>query len=80
MTQRNLCLYVLRVSDESFLERAFGTISDTSAVSSSIAEPRLKQMRFTAPPREGDRLAERIYLQGGMVWCSRHQLDHRETR
>ncbi len=67
-------VYVLRLEGERNIERAFDVISNARNVSSSIFEPGLRQVRFVAPPREADALAERIYLDGGLIWCSRHDV------
>jgi hypothetical protein len=64
----------LRLQGEGNIERAFDVISNARNVSSCSFEPRLRQVRFVAPPREADALAERIYLDGGLVWCSRHDV------
>jgi len=53
-------VYVLRLEGERNIERAFDVISNARNVSSSIFEPGLHQVRFVAPPREADALAERI--------------------
>ncbi len=68
-------VYVLRLEGERNIERAFDVISNARNVSSSIFEPGLSQVRFVAPPREADALAERIYLDGGLIWCSRHDVN-----
>jgi hypothetical protein len=65
-------VYVLRLEGERSIERAFDVISNARNVSSCIFEPGLRQVRFVAPPGEADALAERIYLDGGLIWCSRH--------
>ncbi len=65
-------VYVLRLKGNRSIERAFEVISSARNVSSCIFEPELRQVRFVAPPREADALAERIYLDGGLIWCSRH--------
>jgi hypothetical protein len=65
-------MYVLRLEGKRSIERAFEVISNARNVSSCIFEPELRQVRFVAPPREADALAERIYLDGGLIWCSRH--------
>jgi hypothetical protein len=67
-------VYVLRLDGERNIERAFDVISNARNVSSCTFEPGLHQVRFVAPPREADALAERIYLDGGLVWCSRHDV------
>ncbi len=67
-------VYVLRLVGDGNIERAFHVISNALNVSSCIFEPGLSQVRFVAPPREADALAERIYLDGGLAWCSRHDI------
>ncbi len=67
-------VYVLRLQGERNIERAFDVISNARNVSSCTFEPGLSRVRFSAPPREADALAERIYLDGGLVWCSRHDV------
>ncbi len=67
-------VYVLRLEGERNIERAFDVISNARNVSSSIFEPGLHQVRFVAPPREAEALAERIYRDGGLIWCSRHDV------
>ena len=67
-------VYVLRLEGERNIERAFDVISNARNVLSSIFEPGLRQVRFVAPPHEADALAERIYLDGGLIWCSRHDV------
>jgi len=67
-------VYVLRLAEERNIGWAFDVISNAPSVSSSSFEPEIRQVRFVAPPREADALAERIYLDGGLIWCSRHDL------
>lgn len=67
-------VYVLRLEGDRNVERAFDVISNGRDVISSIIEPGLCQIRFVAPPREADALVERIYLDGGLIWCSRHDM------
>jgi len=65
-------VYVLRLRGEKNLERAFDVISNARNVASCTFEPGLHQVRFVAPADEADALTERIYLDGGLVWCTRH--------
>lgn len=69
-----MCVYVLRLEGDRNIERAFDVISNARNVSSSIFEPGLHQVRFVVPAREADALAERIYLDGGLIWCSRYDV------
>lgn len=68
-------VYVLRLEGARNLEWAFEVISNARDVSSCTFEPHLRQVRFVAPHGEADALAERIYLDGGLIWCSRHDLE-----
>jgi hypothetical protein len=74
-----LRLYLLRMRDRADLERAFSVVSETSEISSFTLEPQLRRLRFIAPADPGARLLEKIYLQGGMVWCSTHELGHADV-
>jgi len=67
-------VYILRLQGARNLAWAFEVISNAREVVSSTFEPGLRQVRFVAPPREADALAEKIYLDGGLIWCSRHDL------
>ena len=69
-----LRLYLRRMRDRADLERAFSAVSEASEISSFTLEPQLSRLRFVAPADRGERLLEKIYLQGGMVWCSTHEL------
>ena len=67
-------VYVLQLEEARNLEWAYEVISNARDVSSCTFEPQLRQVRFVAPHLEADALAERIYLDGGLIWCSRHDL------
>jgi len=68
-------VYLLRLEGARNLAWAFEVISNAREVASCTFEPRLHQVRFVAPHCEADALAERIYLDGGLLWCSRHDLE-----
>ena len=40
-----------------------------------VVESEPLRLRFRVPALHGERLTERIYAQGGLLWCSRHGLD-----
>ncbi len=67
-------VYILKLRGERNIERAFDVISNARNVSSCTFEPGPGRVRFVAPPREADALAQRIYLDGGLIWCSRHDV------
>ena len=65
-------VYVLRLEKARNLQWAFSVIAEAGYVTSSTFETQLCEVRFIAPRRQADALVERIYLDGGLVWCSRH--------
>ena len=67
-------VYVLRFERKRNLQWAFNVIAEAADVTSSTYEIQLCEVRFVAPRRQADALVERIYLDGGLVWCSRHDL------
>lgn len=69
-----LRLYILHLSKRALLERAFERVLEARSVASCSVEPCLSRLRFVATRREGDALVEQIYLEGGLSWCSRHDL------
>jgi hypothetical protein len=73
-------VYVLRLRDPASLSRAFGRLMASSRVGSCLVEPELGRVRFAAPPRVAEAMVERIYLDGELLWCSRHDLRPLPTR
>ena len=71
----DLRVYVLRFSDVNLLTRAFDRIVDAPEVASCTLELPLLQVRLLAPPAVAERIVERLYLEGGLAWCSRHAFD-----
>lgn len=72
-------VYVLHLSAPGPLSRAFDRVLEDPDVASCAVEPGLSRLRFLAAPKVGDALAESIYLEGGLAWCSRHDyrvVDH----
>jgi hypothetical protein len=65
-------VYFLRLERATNLQWAFGVVSNARGVVSCTIEPQRRRIRFVAPAIEADALVERIYLDGGLVWCSRH--------
>jgi hypothetical protein len=70
-----LCVYVLRFADVGRLTRAFDRIVDAPEVASCSLEVPERQVRLLAPPAVAERIVERLYLEGGLSWCSRHAFD-----
>ncbi len=67
-------IYALHIASRSQLERAFERLLNAPEVVSCTVEPELDRVRFVAPRKAGDRIVEAIYEEGGLVWCSRHEV------
>ena len=46
---------------------------DADAVESSVVGPEALELRFTVKGPDAESLVQRIYLQGGLTWCSAHR-------
>jgi hypothetical protein len=66
-------IYVLRLDGRAELARAFERVQEEPQVASCAIELELDRIRFLAPRKVAERLVERIYREGGLVWCSRHE-------
>ena len=66
--------YLVHFSSRGFLERAFGRLMDADSVASCSVELKRGRLRFLAPPRSAFHLVERFYLEGGMTWCTAHDV------
>ena len=67
-------VYLLHFESPGFVSRAFEVLMASSRIDGCLVEPERGCLRFLAPRRLADRLVERIYLEGGLTWCSRHDL------
>ena len=67
-------VYVLHFEGPGSLSRAFEQLMGSSRVDGCLLESELGRLRFLAPQKFADRLVERIYLEGELVWCARHDL------
>lgn len=66
-------VYVLHFDRPETLARAFELVLESDRSESCIAESELRRLRFASPDPRADSLVERIYLEGGLTWCTRHQ-------
>jgi hypothetical protein len=73
-------VYVMEFAGPGPFSRAFDLVLEAGAVASCSAEPENRRIRIVASSREADALAERLYLDGGMTWCSRHDLLRERSR
>jgi hypothetical protein len=67
-------VYVMEFAGPGAFSRAFDVVMEADTVASCSAEPEDRRIRIVAGSRDADALAERLYLDGGMTWCSRHDL------
>ena len=65
-------VYVLEFDRPETPARAFGLVLESDRSTSCTAESERCSLRFVAPDRCADSLIERIYLEGGLTWCTRH--------
>jgi hypothetical protein len=68
-------VYILRFRSESRLHAAFDLVLESPHVASCMIEATEARIRFLAPTHAADALVEQIYLAGGLVCCSRHDID-----
>ena len=73
-------IYVLQFDSASLLTRAFDRIIASERVASCMVESERRRLRFLAPQRVADALVERVYLEGGLTWCTRHDVGARDSR
>ena len=67
-------VYVMEFASPAAFSRAFDVVMESDAVASCSAEPQGRCIRIVARSSDADALAERLYLDGGMTWCSRHDV------
>ena len=67
-------VYVLQLESRAVLSRAFDRVMESDDVESCTVEADEMRLRFLAPTAYGDALVEHVYQDGGLTWCSRHDL------
>jgi hypothetical protein len=73
-------VYVLHLKGPAAVSRAFERLMASSRIGSCLVEPEHDRVRFLAPRELAEAIVERIYLEGGLVWCSRHDLASPEAQ
>jgi hypothetical protein len=68
-------VYVLMLRGAPALTRAFDRVMESRHVASCLIEPESGRIRFLAPPKAADELVEQIYEDGGLTWCSQHDVN-----
>ncbi len=69
-------MYELRFSQREALTRAFDRVSAHPDVPSCAIELPARRVRLLAEAAVAEPLIERLYLEGGLAWCSRHRFEH----
>lgn len=64
-------IHTLYFTDASELTRSFSCLAASESVEDCLVEPDRLRIRFLAPVASAEKLIERIYLDGGLKWCSR---------
>jgi len=67
-------VYILRFQSDARLQGAFDRVIGSPHVASCMVESAEARIRFLAPVAAADALVHEIYLEGGLVWCSRHDV------
>ena len=67
-------VHTLHFANEAELTRSLGEVLESAFVEDCLVEPAELRLRFLAPPKSAARVVERIYLHGGLTWCSRHPI------
>jgi len=67
-------VYVLHFENMGRLTRAFGRVLEDADVESSMIEREGMRLRFLGPRELAERLVEKIYQDGGLTWCTRHDV------
>ena len=67
-------VYILRFGSDARLQGAFDRVLGSPHVASCMVESAEARIRFLAPAAAADALVEDIYLDGGLIWCSRHDV------
>lgn len=67
-------VFDLQFTDQPHLLDGFRRAQEREAVDSCTLEIDQLRMRLLAPRAEAEELAHRIYLDGGLRWCSGHEL------
>ena len=73
-------VYVMHFRSSAAFTSAFDSVMDARDVASCLVEPDFGRIRFLAPRKAADALVQRIYVEGGLVWCSQHDLNPASPR
>jgi hypothetical protein len=67
-------VYILHFGAIGALTHAFDRVLECPDVTSCMIEADRVRLRFLAPAGAADAVVERIYQEGGLTWCSRHDV------
>ena len=68
-------VHTLEFTSRRELARAFDCVIGSEFVEDCLVELPRRTLRFVAPPEHASRLIERLYLDGGLVWCQRSKVE-----
>ncbi len=71
---RGVVVHDLQFRDETHLNRSAQDLLVADGVEDCLVEAESLRLRFVASAEVGAGLIEEIYLDGGLTWCSRHEL------
>lgn len=75
METGDLYVYELRFAERSALSRAFDRVDADPGIASCSFEVAARRIRILARRAVAEPIVERIYLEGGLAWCSRHAFE-----
>ena len=70
-----LFVYELRFAERSALSRAFDRVDGDPEIASCSFEVVPRRIRMLARRAVAEPIVERLYLEGGLAWCSRHSFE-----
>lgn len=73
-------VYVMRFVDRDSLRAAYEILTESERVTTCSIEQQSGRLRFLASVRAADALVRRIYLRGGLAWCTRHEVVGQRTQ
>ncbi|MGH0033383.1 MAG: hypothetical protein ACQGVC_26650 [Myxococcota bacterium] len=68
-------VYVLHFGSRGSLTQAFDRILANPDVESCMIESDRNRIRFMANESAAEKITEEIYLDRGLLWCSRHEVE-----
>jgi hypothetical protein len=70
----NVLVYRLQFTSDADLQRAVAQVLGCDRIDDCLVDAPAGLIRFAAPELEAEALVERLYLEGGLRWCTRHAI------